>query len=462
MRTRFILGVLLLLASTLTWASGTMIYEQGSKATAQGGAFVARADDATAVFYNPAGIAFMKKMSFAFNTTYINVDVNYNSPTFGSYKNNAKNFFLPGLYFTMPINDVVSWGIMANSPFNLATDWDDVFPGRFVSRHAKINTLDIRPVIAFRLGQYNALSVGVDYYDSQVNLIRASNTSALSTALNPHTYPSPPYPPGIPYYRYSEGRIKTDLSDHSWGWNISYMFNMKPWSFGATYRSRASFDYEGKTHFGTSALLAPIYGLFPTETTRMSLKSTPAVAVIGLAYAPGRFTVEFDVQWTEWSSWGRTQAKFNTPTMLNGTYIVPPYEDFVFDWGNTWCWRLGFGYKISDTWEVRWGALYDQAPVPSSTVSPVLPDSNRWSVQFGMGYEKSGFTFDWYVMYLKFQNADINSNNIYRYGYTGLPDVVLPGQPNGGHIYPVIYPITPDGYYKGQAYLGGFQLGWKF
>jgi len=477
MRTRLVLGLLLLVLPSVLWASGTLIYEQGSKATAQAGAFVARADDATAVFYNPAGIAFAKGMQFSFNETYINTDVHYETSYYvpgypypdhfgnlaGSYANNAKNFFLEGLYFSMPINDVLSFGIMANAPFNLATDWSNIFPGRFSSRHAKIITYDIRPVFTVRFNEYNAMGFGVDYYDSEINLVRALNTSVLSTAVNPNTYPAPPYPAGIPYYAYSEGKINTWLRDQAWGWNISYLFKKAPWSFGAAYRSRASFDYEGHTHFDSSPAIGPLYALFPNQTTRLSLRSVPAIATAGFAYDDGTFTIELDAQWTEWSTWDQGTAKFSVPTSLptavGPMWVVPPTEQFIFKWGNAWCWRLGFGYKLNPNWELRWGLLYDQAPIPDDTTSPVLPDSNRWSVQFGAGYSDKHWGIDWYLMYLKFKNNAIASDNQNRYYYTGLPYVYLPGQ---GQIYPVTYPVTPDGRYTGQAYLGGFQLNYKW
>ena len=50
------LAVLLIAGSA--WAGGFNIYEMGARATALGGAFTATADDASALFYNPAGLAF--------------------------------------------------------------------------------------------------------------------------------------------------------------------------------------------------------------------------------------------------------------------------------------------------------------------------------------------------------------------------------------------------------------------
>ena len=48
--------VLFALATPFVLASGFHVFEQGAKASGQAVAFVARADDASAVFYNPAAM----------------------------------------------------------------------------------------------------------------------------------------------------------------------------------------------------------------------------------------------------------------------------------------------------------------------------------------------------------------------------------------------------------------------
>lgn len=458
MRMRGFLGaVLLLVLPTLTFASGTLIYEQGSKASAQAGAFVARADDATAIFYNPAGLAFQQGMQFTFNLTYINTDVKYESPTLGSHTNNAKNFFIPAFYMSMPLNDRVTFGVGLTAPFNLATDWSDNFPGRYASRHSKIVTTDIRPVLAFKLDEHHAFAIGLDYYDSKVNLVRSVDTSALSTAINDQ-YPSPPFPPGIPIYQQSEGSIDTWVRDQALGWDISYKWNMAPYSLGLTYTSKATFQYEGHTSFEVSPYVAPIGFLFPGEKTNLELTSVPAVASFGFAYSGNPWTVEFDANWVQWSSWDQSRARFGNQTSFHGTPVVAD-ETLLFDWKDTNTFRLGFGYKMSDNYELRFGILYDEAPVPDKTVAPTLPDSDRWSVTFGTGYHKGNFSLDWYGMYLKFKNRDIAPSNIYRYNETGLPDVIIPGV---GRLYRTVYPMTADGGYKGTAYLFGMQMSYKF
>ena len=61
------------LAAVPVMASGFSIYEQGAKASGQAVAFVARADDPSAGFYNPAAIIKLEgtQISFGFSAVLI-------------------------------------------------------------------------------------------------------------------------------------------------------------------------------------------------------------------------------------------------------------------------------------------------------------------------------------------------------------------------------------------------------
>jgi len=448
------IGLILALAmfSMVCLASGIAIPEQGSKASAMGNAFVATADDPTALFYNPAGIAFLDGYKFSFNMTYINPHIKYNSPTVGSYTERAKNFFIPSFYLTMPLTEKIFFGFSVTAPYNLATDWGDNFPGRFASRHAKIVTLNYQPSLTFKLDDHNALGISLNYYDSEVNLIRAVDTTVLSSYVQdlagnaPYTI--------VP----SEGTIDTRVRDQAFGFNIGYLYKNKPWSFGLVYKSKASFNYEGHASFETSPYLHNgNESAFPGSEVSFDLDSVPALAQAGLSYESGNLLTEFDLQWTNWSQWDKANVHFKTHT-VGGVYVwagvphlyttVPVIEDetLPFKWEDTMAYRLGFNYKWSDRTEIRWGLVYDEAPVPEETLSPVLPDKDRWMLTFGMGHKMGKWQIDWYSQYIHFKNGDITASNIYRYNSNGL----------------YIYPMTPDGKYKGKSYLCGVQITYSF
>jgi long-chain fatty acid transport protein len=449
---RFVLFLMLVSVYGLCFASATAIPEQGSKGAAMGNAFVATADDPSALFYNPAGIAFLKGYQFSFNTTYIKSDIKYQSPTLGSYKNNAKNFFIPSIYLTMPLTENVFFGLSVTAPFNLATDWSDNFPGRFASRHAKIVTINYHPVIAYKFDDRNAISIGVDYYDSQINLIRNSDTTILSSYVQdlagnaPYTI--------VP----SEVSVDTKVRDQAFAFDIGYLFKSLPWSFGLTYKSKPSLKYKGYASFEASPYLHNGNDkAFIGQEVNFDLDSVPETIQAGVAYENGNLRSEFDAQWSNWSQWDYADVHFKKHT-IGGVWVwagapvlytsVPVVKDeiLLFDWEDSMTYRLGFNYKWSDRTEVRWGIVYDEAPVPDKTLTPVLPDKDRWMFSFGAGHNFGKWKIDWFGQYIKFKNGDITSSNICRFNNNGLYD----------------YPMTPDGKYKGKSFLCGVQLTYTF
>ena len=54
-------AIMALLIGMPVWASGFGIYEQGVQGQRNVGAFTARAEDASAIFYNPGGLARLEK-----------------------------------------------------------------------------------------------------------------------------------------------------------------------------------------------------------------------------------------------------------------------------------------------------------------------------------------------------------------------------------------------------------------
>ncbi len=452
------IGLVVMLLPMAALASGPSVYEMGSKASAQAGAFTARADDATAIFYNPAGIAWLEGMNFSMNMTYINVDGKYESPTMGTNKNNAKNFFVPSLFFSHQVTDRFSYGIGIFAHYNLATDWNDDFPGRFVARHSKIVTQTIRPVFTFKLNANNAISFGLDYHTTEVNLIRNNDTTIFSTDAAYGFINMP--------FVHSEVSIDTHVKDSALGWNVAYLGKWDPWSFGIRYAAKTKMKFKGHVSFETpreggeptSGSLGRHAAAFPGQGVGLTFNALPASAALGIAYSSDPLTVEFDITWTEWSNWSEAIGEFAQHTSTDITVYVPGVglvpvgvdviedEHFLWDWKNTYSYRLGFGYKLSDSYEIYWGILFDEAPVPDSTMTPVLPDADRWSVQVGTGYKNDNWGVDWYLMYLKSDKSNITDDYLYRYNDNGL----------------YTYPTTPDGQYKFTTWLAGFQFNYKF
>ena len=65
------LAVASVVSSSCVWGAAFSILEIGARATGMGGAFVAVASDSSAIYYNPAGLAFQDGLRMQMDTTLV-------------------------------------------------------------------------------------------------------------------------------------------------------------------------------------------------------------------------------------------------------------------------------------------------------------------------------------------------------------------------------------------------------
>lgn len=389
-----VISAVILAVSIPAFASGFSLFEQGAKATAMGGAFAATADDPSAIFYNVAGIAQQRHAMLLFGGTTINFANEFkgdpNDPLTvgqkGEYK--AHTFIPPNAYLVVPFGQNLTFGVGVFTPFGLRTDWTEPWVGRFVSRDANVKVLSVEPAVAWQTSDGRlALGVGAEYRRSHISLNRNN------PAFNPLT-----------------GRIidaaNAYLSsdwDDTWGWNAGILF--KPtdkWRLGVSYRDKLTIDYKGKAHFTQIPTGTPIDAVIAAQlppdqgiTTSINFPSTLIVGAATSAIGHD-WDIEGDVTHTTWSRFKTLAVQFNTTSALN--------FDRPQNWKDTYSYRLGANKKVNDTWDVRFGVLYDENPQPLAGVGPLLPDSDREGASFGIGYHRGPWVVDLTEFALHFKN----------------------------------------------------------
>ncbi len=93
--------VFVLLVSSLSYAKGLFI-QPGARAAGYGQAFTAVADDLTAIFWNPAGLAYQKDTQTMVSAFYINYDATSNGPAFNKFETSA---ILPFIGFSTALDE---------------------------------------------------------------------------------------------------------------------------------------------------------------------------------------------------------------------------------------------------------------------------------------------------------------------------------------------------------------------
>lgn len=405
-----IAGVCLLaIAAAPAMASGFSIYEQSAKASGQAGAWVARADDAAAVWYNPAAITRLDGMNVQFGVNLITVgsdteltssDMAWGLMEETEFETDQDNATPIHLYFTQKINDRVAWGLGINNPFGLVSAWEDL-PVTLSHRRAELHTFLVNPNVAFALNDNWSLAVGATYLFADVKeFARDIDQSALLMQA--------------PMTVVGGSDLSGDGNDL--GWDVAAHYKTDRWSFGFTYRSELSPEIEGDVVF--SDIHPALEALFPNGPGTAVL-NLPAQAAIGVAWDIGPdWTMEFDITWAEWSSFKELEIDFVNETSVlvevaPDVFVdVPVVEDIVLreDWSNTRAIRLAAAWRVAEGHELRFGALTDEGPGTGDTLRPSIPDADRRSVTFGYGLTTGNWNIDFYYMPLWFDTIIANGD----------------------------------------------------
>jgi len=389
------------LAAAPAGGAGFGIFEQGSKAMGMAGAFTAQADDPSAMFHNPAGLAFQKERDFSVGFTWIRgTEADYQSGATGfpgpgiSGEQETLSEFPPHAYWVEPLGGAVTFGLGVNSPFGLVTEWPEDFPGRFVSRKAALRALDVNTVIAWQAGNLG-LAVGAIGRFSDVELIQHV------PAVNPLTQTAQDV---------ATLTLDTDF-EQGYGFNagILHRYN-NSFSWGISYRSKIEIDYAGDgslsqnltgTPFDAAVAAQLPFGVaIPAETSI----EFPDQASIGLAFALSPHSLlEIDANWTGWSSFDVIVIDFTQDQLPDATRPQ--------NWDDAYNYRIGVRWDGARGNQWRLGYVFDETPQPEEAVSPLLPDADRNGYTIGYGWQGRGRgSFDFALMYLDFDERERFAN----------------------------------------------------
>lgn len=411
-----LLTTVLCLSAASAFGSGFLIPEQGAKASAMSGAFAATADDPSAIFYNPAGLAQQRTLSVYAGSTIINFSNEFNgdpnSPVTAGARGeyNRHTFNIPNMYAVVPIGKNLTAGVGVFAAFGLRTDWEDPWIGRYISKDADLKTTSVNPVLAWQTsdGRF-AVGGGVEYRRARVIL------NANRMALNPFN-----------------GRIadiaNTRLASeygHDIGFNAGVLWKSAGDRFrvGASYRTDMEIELEGRADItqiptGNPQLDAIIGAQLPPDQAITTNFPFPSIATVAVAFSPNQnWDIELDVMRTGWSKFDELTVEFAQTPAASFTRVQ--------NWEDATGYRLGINHNATEEWDVRFGAVYDQNPQPVEAVNPLLPDADRVGVTIGAGWHRGHLIADWGVMILHFQDRSTQGRNEEGFEGTYQTDAVL-------------------------------------
>src|SRR5437773_166077 len=250
-----VVSALGLLAGSEAHAAAFALYEQGVSGlgNAYAGA-AAVAEDATTVWWNPAGMARLGSgKHFAIAGTSISPSTKFSngasSPaalqTAGGDGGDAgKDAIVPSMFYVMDLNPRMHFGIGISVPFGLKTEYDSNWIGRFQGISSEVKTLNINPSLSYKLSDGFSIGGGISYQRGKVDLKTGVNYSATAFSAGGAGLLGAIGGPGV------EGQNTTSVDGDAWGFNIGALFDVAPATrVGVHYRSSLDYKMDGNTSF---------------------------------------------------------------------------------------------------------------------------------------------------------------------------------------------------------------------
>jgi len=166
-----IASILFLLTSSFAYGAGFSIIEQS--VSGLGNAFAGGAvspEDATTVFFNPAGLTHLTDPEIIGGVHVIMLSAEFKdqgSPHVLGGNLNGDNEgdggvkkIAPNLYYSRQINERLAFGLGINAPFGLATKYNDTWVGRYHAIDTDLLTMNINPSLGYRINDQLSLGFG--------------------------------------------------------------------------------------------------------------------------------------------------------------------------------------------------------------------------------------------------------------------------------------------------------------
>ena len=393
-----LVGVVLCLVASLqaSYGAGFGLYEGSARGNALGGTMVGRADDPSAIYYNPAGITQLSGMQVMGGATLIRPSTTVKTMTSRgevSTDSEDNNWIPPHLYGTYQVADSVWAGVGLFSRFGLGTEFPSDWPGRYNSYDAEIQTLTFNPDVALKVNDQFSVAAGVNATWFDLTLKQKIPTTP---DLNPATD--------------MDAELTGDAIGY--GFNFGARYEPRKWiAFGASYQSEVKEDVDGTLDLRVA------------DTDASGDVTLPSEVLLGVVLMPtDKLSFEAGAVRTGWSSYDELRIGFDNPALV-GPEVVSEKN-----WNDVWRYQFGVEYKMSEQLDLRVGYVYDEDPTPGETVDYLVPANDRQLYSVGCGYHVKDWTLDLAYTYLSIRDREVDAR---------LDDGVLPSKFTDGDAHMV-------------------------
>ena len=375
-----VLGAFFLLPFSAGTAMGAGFALIEQSVSGLGNAFAggaASAEDASTVFFNPAGLTLLTTPQFIAGAHVVIPSAKFSNDssrsltgallTGGNGGDGGVTGVVPNLYYSRKLTDTLFFGLGINSPFGLSTEYDKTWVGRYHAVKSEMITLNINPSLAFTVNDRLSIGAGIS---AQYLKAKLSNAIDFGALINPALSQS------------MDGFVELKGDSWGFGYNLGLLLLLDQHSrIGLSYRSRIHHKVKGDADSsGAPAGLVFLTGGWFTDTDVEASVELPDSASVSFFHQINpQWNIMADATWTDWSIFDELRFTFS-----NGQ----PDGVTTESWKNSFRYSLGLSYIPTNQLIIRAGAAYDQTPIKSAEYrTPRIPDGERLWLAMGLGYK---------------------------------------------------------------------------
>jgi len=396
------LSILLVLGlSSSLFANGLSLNSVGPRALGMGGAFVAQSDDATAIYWNPAGLAGQKSALNLFFTG-IMPSGSYKMEAAGIDAKLASNIYPTGGLLGVYSAENLTFGLGVYVPAGLGAEWDladfSVPSSLNIELLSQIGVINISPAIAYQVSDAFSIGLAVNISYAMFDMKQQVDGGALGL------------------FQFEEN--STGLG---YGATLGLKVKMSEQVVaGATVRLASKVAMSGTAKNPMFSALPTIppgvhpdypNGLMPGpgESDFDRDVTWPLWIAGGISWKPAKcLTLEVDAQYSQWSELDKLVATYDE-AYWETIMAAEGENEFNLKWKDAVQVRLGGEYMLSPKTAIRLGYYYDPAPAPDETLVILFPSSTNHVVTAGFGHCFGGYRIDAGVEYLIGADRDVKA-----------------------------------------------------
>ncbi len=393
---RIVSALILGMGATGAHASGFQLLEQN--ASGLGNAYAgsaAVAENASTIFYNPAGMTRLPGVNISGGVNAIRPSFKFDDngstgPGGMPLGNNnggdaGSTGIVPNLYASWELTPEWFVGLGIGAPFGLMTEYDDDWVGRYHSRKFEIQSVNVNPSVAYKVSDRLSIGAGLNWTYLDAEYKRAV-PMAFAGPAGPLIFP--------------DAGAQVNMRGEGWGWNVGLLYDITPdTTVGLSYRSQVKINADGHTKLSDVPAFAPL----PTRVDASTTVKLPDTAILSLSHnLNSKWQLLADVSWTGWSS-------IKSLDIDNGPVLGEDSLDLKFR--DTWRVAFGANYHMNQAWTFKAGVAWDQSPIRDATHRPTsLPDNDRIWASLGAQYRfNDQTTIDVGYAHLFVKSTDIDN-----------------------------------------------------